>query len=379
MFLRIVLRQKQSLIYKLGWLFLLLGGIGCQWTGAGSISMPTVAPLAAVPASSPTHLPRPIATYTSVPTLTNVPAFPTATPSPTPTLLPTITPNPYTGLSITELAARSYGGGEVQIEDELERNDLFTRYLISYPSDGLKIYGFINVPNEGSKFPVAIVLHGYIEPDEYKVEDYTTRYADKLAEAGYFVFHPNYRNHPPSDEGANPYRIGYAIDVLNLIAIIKTQSLDPLGTLRRADAEYIHLMGHSMGGGIALRVATVWPAAIRGVVLYGAMSGDEKRNYERIRYWSGERSWELELGASAEQLEAISPIYHLDRLQMPISIHHGGGDTVVPLAWSQELCQLLTEMGHPVECFVYEGQPHTFNGNGDLLFQERLVAFFKRY
>lgn len=341
--------------------------------------MPTVAAMAVVPAQSPTHPPFPVATYTPVPTLTGVPAFPTATPLPTNTPLPTVTPSLYTGLSIAELAARSYGGGEVQIEDELDHNDIFTRYLISYPSDGLKIYGFINVPNEGAKFPVAIVLHGYIEPDEYKVEDYTTRYADKLAEVGYFVFHPNYRNHPPSDKGENPYRIGYAVDVLNLIAIIKTQSQDPLGTLRRADSNYIHLMGHSMGGGIALRVATVLPDAIRGVVLYGAMSGDEERNYERIRQWSGERSWELELNAPPEVIEAISPIYHLDRLQQPISIHHGGGDTVVPLAWSQELCQLLTGMGHSVECFVYEGQPHTFNGNGDLLFQERMVSFFRQY
>ena len=89
-------------------------------------------------------------------------------------------------------------------------------------------------------------------------------YADALTEAGYFVLHPNYRNYPPSDSGPNPFRIGYAADVLNLIGIIQRQSQDPYGPLRRADGEQIHLMGHSMGGGIA-PVARQWAtsAAVR--------------------------------------------------------------------------------------------------------------------
>ena len=101
----------------------------------------------------------------------------------------------------------------------------------------------MNVPNEGDNFPVALLLHGYIDPDEYETVAYTRRYADALAEAGYFVIHPNFRNYPPSDSGPDPYRIGYAIDVLNLIAIVREQSQDTLGTLRRANADDINLWG----------------------------------------------------------------------------------------------------------------------------------------
>lgn len=300
------------------------------------------------------------------------------TPEPTATLpLPTPTPDPYAELTIDALTARSYGGGQLEIIDTLEENETFTRYLITYPSDGLTVYGFMNVPNEGTNFPVALVLHGYIDPAEYDTLTYTRRYADALAEAGYFVIHPNFRNYPPSDDGPNPYRIGYAIDVLNLIAIIREQSQDPFGYLRRADEDSIHLWGHSMGGGVVLRVLTVNDAPyLRAAVLYGAMSGNERQNFEQIQVWSGGESGPFELAASAGQLRQISPIYFLDRINTPISIHHSEADETVPIAWSLDLCTALRALNKPVECYTYYATPHTFRGEADALFMERVVRFF---
>ncbi|MDX1613898.1 MAG: hypothetical protein R3300_06270, partial [Candidatus Promineifilaceae bacterium] len=88
---------------------------------------------------------------------------PTESASPTNTAVPTLTPtpNPYANLSIDALAQRAYGGGQLDIVDTLASDEMVTRYLITYPSDGLTIYGFMDVPNEGDNFPVALVLHGY--------------------------------------------------------------------------------------------------------------------------------------------------------------------------------------------------------------------------
>ena len=171
-----------------------------------------------------------------------------------------------------------------------------------------------------------------------------------------------------------------AIDVLNLIAIIKEQSQDDTGPLRRAKADDLNLWGHSMGGGVALRVVTVNnDEAIRAAVLYGAMSGDERLNYSRILDWSGGRRGETELAAPQETLAAISPINHLQRIKAAISIHHSDADDVVPLAWSEDLCRRLQRIGHPGECFTYNGAPHTFIGAWDELFIERFIRFFDQH
>jgi dipeptidyl aminopeptidase/acylaminoacyl peptidase len=315
--------------------------------------------------------------------LLTLPPSPTATVTPTPSQTPTptitSTPDPYAGLTIEDLAHRSYGGGELVVEEVLAVNSYFTRTLISYPSDGLKIYGFMNIPRKSSPpYPVVIALHGYIEPSIYNTLDYTTRYADAIARAGYLVIHPNLRGYPPSDTGDNLFRVGMAVDVLNLIALVKTWGGRP-GPLAVADAQNIGLWGHSMGGGITTRVITVSPD-VKAAVLYGAMSADDQKNYERIfTYFSNGTRGLDELSYPVEAYERISPVFFLDRIRSAVSIHHGVSDPDVPLQWSVDLCNSLRSLNKPVECYIYEGQGHTFRGEGDDLFTLRAVEFFDRF
>jgi len=265
------------------------------------------------------------------------------------------------------------------VEQTLAANSYFTRTLISYPSDGLKIYGFMNIPRQAvPPYPVVIALHGYIEPSIYHTLDYTTRYADAIARAGYLVIHPNLRGYPPSDEGENLFRVGMAVDVLNLIALVKSLGGQP-GPLALANPQEIGLWGHSMGGGITTRVITVSPD-VKAAVLYGAMSPDDQKNYERIfTYFSNGTRGLDELSYPVEAFEHISPQKFLDRIQAAVSIHHGVKDQDVPLQWSVDLCNTLQSLKKPVECFLYEDQPHTFHGEGDDLFTLRAVEFYDRY
>ncbi len=284
----------------------------------------------------------------------------------------------YTDLTIEALAARAYGGGAVQDLGELERTRLFSRRLFTYPSDGLTIYGFANIPHGRGPFPVVILLHGYIDPAEYETVAYTRIYADRLAEAGYIVLHPNFRNYPPSDSGPNLFRVGFAIDTLNLVEIVRITSGQP-GLLAEADGARIGLWGHSMGGGVALRTLTLG-AAVDAAVIYAAMSGDEQRNFDHIYFNLSEQQRGLEERAAFADapLADISPIHFYDRIAVPVSIHHGDADDIVPVAWSLELCGLLGGLGKVVECYYYEGEGHNLFGWDEFLLMQRTLNFFER-
>ncbi len=300
---------------------------------------------------------------------------PASAPSLSPTLSPT--PDPYFAWSIDYLRSRTYGGGQIEFLGILGQSADFTRYQIRYPSDGLKIYGFANIPNDEKKHPVIIALHGYIDPAVYNTLDYTTHYADALAKAGYIVLHPNLRGYPPSDNGENLFRVGMAIDVLNLIALVRSQSggTDPLKT---ANPNRIGLWGHSMGGGIATRVLTVTDN-VKAAVLYAPMSGDERKNFEAIRQWSGQTRGLEELNVPAEVLDRISPMYFFKNIHAALSIHQGAADTLVPTSWSTTTCEQLTSLGKNVECIYYDNMPHTFTGSGDEKFIRNTVRFFSEY
>ena len=310
---------------------------------------------------------------------------------PVPPVQPLLAPQLYAELGVDDLAQQTWGEGTFRIVEDLGATEAFTRSLIAWDSDGLTVYGFMDVPFGDGPFPVVVVTHGYVEPEVYNTLTYTTRYADALARAGFLTIHPNLRGYPPSDDGPNTLRVGFAADVLNLIALIQKQG-GQLGPLELADSAQIGIWGHSMGGGISQRVLAVAGSmdanagrtddpTVDAAVLYGSMSGDEMLNHERILnvFSGGTRgNWEEGDEPSESELRRISPVYFLERYNAPVSIHHGELDDQVPLEWSQELCRLLQEMGKTVECFTYAGQPHTFVGEGDTLFIERIVEFYDR-
>jgi len=327
-------------------------------------------------ASCSSALPPPtVAPTVPVTSTATVTPLPTATATALPTTSPT--PDPYASWSVDYLRTRAYGGGQIEFLEVMTHNLYFTRYLMRYPSDGLNIYGFADIPNDEDPHPVVIALHGYIDPAVYNTLDYTTHYADAISSAGYIVLHPNLRGYTPSDNGENLFRVGMAIDVLNLIALVQSQS-GGADLLRTALPDRIGMWGHSMGGGVTTRVLTVTDD-VRAAVLYGAMSGDEQKNYEAIREWSGQTRGLDEMNVPVEALNRISPMYFFQNITAAVSIHHGTADATVPLDWSVLTCDQLTSLGKSVECVYYQDMPHTFYGAGDQEFIQNTVRFFNQY
>ena len=341
-----------------------------------------LATCAVFPFGPPTATPTVIPTLTPLPTLT---AAATQSPSPSSTLRPTLTPSftatftaaPYQLYTVPFLRARSYGGGSLELTGKMDENQSFKRFSFRYPSDGLSIYGFMDVPQGAGPYPVIIMIHGGTPISGYSLLDYSTPYADELAGAGYLVLHPALRDYPPSDKGDNLYRVGMSIDVLNLIALVKAEG-GQAGPLLKADPQRIGLWGHSVGGGVALKVITI-SSDVKAALLYASLSGDDKLNFEK--FTSGSNSPEAQAEAQTNALAwfQISPQYFLADITAAVSIHQGLQDTIVPPAWSADTCRRLRALRKTVFCVNYPDMGHAFAGMTDKKFVALSVVFFDNY
>ena len=348
---------------------LMLAVLACQWSAAASPAfstpypseyIPTVIALTAAALATPT-------TPSPTPTVVQ--------PSPTPTV--TLTPTPYQQYTINYLRQRSYGGGHIEIVNTIEISDQFTRTLIRYSSDGLTMYGFMNIPAGAGPLPVIIMLHGLGNSGSYNSLSFRSDIADALTRQGFMVIHPVMRGYPPSDSGDNMFRVGMAIDVLNLIALIKTQGGQP-GALEKAAPDGIGLLGQSLGGNVALRVLTISPD-VKAAVLYSSLSGNELKNSQQLYKISLEPHFQNELNILPSLLLNISPVYYYGNITAPIQLHHGTVDETVPVSWAQETCSLLSAAGKNINCIYHEGEGHVFSNNIKAEFLESMINFYKTY
>ena len=304
--------------------------------------------------SVPTALPSSTATATQT-------ATQTATPPATP--LPTATPHP---LSIAALRQRAYPGSKLVVEQPLEAGGNYTRAIVSYQSEGLKIYALLTVPfgmRPAAGWPVIIFNHGYI------------------------VLRPDYRGHG-SSEGLARGAYGvpdYVVDVLNAVGAIK-QYAD-------ADQGHIGMWGHSMGGYITLRAMVTTRDLKAGVIWAGVVASypDLLANWRVLTSSAGTATPVAGWGTSWRQSlpntfgspqfnpqfwSDISANSFLADLSGPLQLHHGSIDTVVPVSFSESLYQQLRAAGQPAEMYLYPQGDHNIRVGFDEAMQ-RTLRFFE--
>jgi dipeptidyl aminopeptidase/acylaminoacyl peptidase len=325
---------------------------------------------------SPTALPP-----TPRPTRTHAP---TVTPIPPPTRAPTWTPvaaaSPTSELffyryTIDALRMRNYGGGKIELTQKTAETPLYNQYIFRYPSDGLTIYGYANLPRGEGPFSVILMLHGAADPASYSIFEQDTGYADLYAQRGYIVLHSNYRNFAPSDPGENLFMAGYAIDVLNLVALVKSEAGQTWSNLRTAKPGKIGLWAFSMGGAVAWRVLVVSPD-IQAAFFYSPMSGDD---LQTAKFFPGDPDAQATLAMPAFAFLSTSPNYFYRDIDIPVDIHHGTADSVVPVEWSRQTCEQLKSLAKTVNCYFYEGENHSFSGQAGIKIESRMLNFFSTH
>lgn len=355
-----------------------LAACGPRPAGPAPTSLPTqaaavpTAEAASAPTAAPTTAPSPTAAATPT-------AAPTAAPSPTPD--PWAEYAPYT---IEGLRARSFGGGQIEIVSTLEQAAGFTRYLIAYPSDGLRITGMLNRPNGDGPFPVVILNHGYYPLDVYQTGNGSKLAADYLAARGFLTISPDFRSHAGSDDAINLFRAGQAIDALNLVPLAQL--------LPEAQPGPIGMWGHSNGGAVTAKAIAV-SDQIAAALIYAPASLTIAEDYEfrvgraaaRRGQAPGRRTGVLDVVTrefpvtprqAPELYQRLSPLPYASLVSAAVQIHWGTADETVPANWPGDLLSALQAAGKPVEYFEYAGQPHSFTGAANQLYLQRMAEFF---
>lgn len=296
--------------------------------------------------------------------------------------------SPYP-LSIEYMRTQEYPGSEIVIEENLSQGSNYNKYIISYKSEGNKIYALLTVPlGEKPKagWPVIIFNHGYIPPLQYRTTEKYIAYADAFSRNGYIVLKSDYRGHGNSEGNAtggygSP---AYTIDILNAISSIKK--------FANADPNNIGMWGHSMGGHILLRSMVISKEIKAGVIWAGVVASypDLIYNWRRSTFTppplpSGTRRWRevlvQQFGTPAENpafWNSISANAFLKDISGPVQLHHGTADASVPLEFSEKLEKELKAAGKTVEFYSYPGDNHNIDNNFNIAI-ERSVDFFDKY
>lgn len=279
-------------------------------------------------------------------------------------------------LKIESLQKRTYTGRDFTIGKKLSENSAYVRYQISYKSDGLTISGVMNVPTYGKPpYPVIILNHGYIDPEEYSIGRGSKREQDYFARRGYATIHPDYRGYgasSPDPAARYDFNVGYTIDVMNLIEALKKQ---PPLTL---DVSRLGMWGHSMGGGITERVM-VLRKDIKAYVLFAPISSNISDTLYLVQGKITDIERDYGIDDTTEKLFAeASPWYYLSSVIAPIMIHHGEKDAVVPVGFSRVLNKTLLRNRKTSLLFTYENERHEFTRAWPLV-MTRSLNFFDQF
>lgn len=367
--------QKPIIIY-----ILLLAAAGCSLPGSQS----GISELLPVPEQAALKSPFPSSTLTLTP-------VPSSTPDPIPTEIVFEVGKELTINYLRELEIR---GSEIVFHERLSAGWNYHRHLVSYTSEGNRIYGLLTIPigdpPEGG-FKAIVFNHGYIPPTVYQTTQRYEAYVDVLARNGFVVFKIDYRGHGNSDgfPSGSYFSPGYTIDSVS--------ALKSLQTLDNIDPDGIGMWGHSMAGNLVLRAMLVEPEIKAGVIWAGAVYsyedflvyGISDHTYqppappgelEEDEHLRGTRAIFEANGwpdLSRPYWQAVSLTENIEFLTAPLQLHHAVDDPVVDINYSHGLAGVLLKNGKPYEFYTYDGGGHNLISPWFDQAMLRTVQFFK--
>jgi dipeptidyl aminopeptidase/acylaminoacyl peptidase len=252
------------------------------------------------------------------------------------------------------------------------------RSLLVPSFDGLEIPVHLFIPNGTStsnQRPAIFLVHGGPQQHLDPLYDSVIQF---FANRGFIVVVPNVRGstgfgklYASLDD--NDWGGGHIRDIVEVAATVRTTGI--------VDADNLFIVGMSFGGFSVMSLITQYPETFRAAVDFFGFT--ELATFVDSWPLYLQRHLFAELGFDPRRdrvrNRALSPLYHVDRIMIPLQIHQGANDNRVPRAQSDWLVRRMRGMGQTVEYFVYPDEGHGFTRfENERVSYQRVVAFLRR-
>ncbi|WP_426357766.1 alpha/beta hydrolase family protein [Pseudocolwellia sp. HL-MZ19] len=166
-----------------------------------------------------------------------------------------------------------------------------------------------------------------------------------------------------------------------------TDSLTALSKEGKIDPERVCIMGWSYGGYAALAGATMTPDLYQCAISINGLSDiEEMLDFERKEYGedsSTYRYWQEVINRKTlddEFLKSISPINHVEKVNIPVLLVYGTRDKIVHPEQSEDFYEALKDAKKDVQLIEIKGEAHSFLKNESRLKTLTAIdAFLNKY
>jgi dipeptidyl aminopeptidase/acylaminoacyl peptidase len=267
-------------------------------------------------------------------------------------------------------------------QPKLDQAPLSPMVAIDFPArDGLRLHGYLTRPlNAKGPGPLVLFVHGGPWGRDFWGFN---PWAQWLANRGYSVLQLNYRGSTGFGKaylhaGDKEWGKKMHTDLLD--------GVDWAVKAGVADAKQVAIMGGSYGGYAALAGATFTPDVFRAAVdIVGpsnllTLLATIPPYWKVLKYTFNVRLGNPDDAQDREYLHAVSPLFSVDRIRIPILIGQGANDPRVKVAESEQIVAAMEKKGLPVTYVLYPDEGHGFaRPENRIDFNARAELFLQKY
>lgn len=263
----------------------------------------------------------------------------------------------------------------------LKENELAPMAPIEYKArDGRLIHGYLTLPVglSSQDLPVVIIPHG--GPSARDTWGFDSE-AQFLANRGAAVLQINFRGSTGYgkdfwEAGFKQWGKGMQDDLTDGVLWLIEKGI--------ADKKRVAIYGGSYGGYAALAGATFTPDLYAAAVSYVGPSNIFTLLASIPPYWEPLRDMEYEMIGDPVKDEAllkeVSPVFHADKIKIPLLVAQGANDPRVKKAESDQIVEAVKKAGKDVVYLVKDNEGHGFHNEENRFdFYRSMESFFHKH